>query len=258
MRFDVLINFIVPLTFLAIWALTAILNRDAQPLPPRTGRPPGPGGMQPGGRLPGQVEPLRPGGGLSNRPAALPGSGERAAAWNGLGSPPAPPPAPRPRPRVNTLEEAIVYLENEQGAQASNRPAMGQPGTAGGRPLRGSSRRGGRSRTGVSGPNLQGRAEPETRRALTDQVSQALAKQKSKPLELSPLSAPMAALSSPLSRPSTISQTSLFVTPDSTVTPPLGAAEIQKMLATPTKLREVFMLIEILRPPVALRHQRRQ
>ena len=49
MRFEVLIQFIVPLTFLAIWALTSILNRDAQPLPPRPGRPPGPGGMRPPG-----------------------------------------------------------------------------------------------------------------------------------------------------------------------------------------------------------------
>ena len=43
MRFEILIQFIVPLTFLAIWALTSLLNRDAQPLPPRPGRPPGPG-----------------------------------------------------------------------------------------------------------------------------------------------------------------------------------------------------------------------
>lgn len=259
MRFEVLIQFIVPLTFLAIWALTSILNRDAQPLPPRPGRPPGPGGVQPGRRLPGQVDPLRPSGGLPNRPAAMPGASERPAAWTGLGAPPAAPPGPRPRPRVNTLEEAIVYLENEQAAQAPSRPAMGQPGSAGARPLRGSpSRRGGRPRTGVTSSALQAKTEPETRRALTDQVNQALAKERSKPLEISPLSAPMTSLASSMSRIPTTTQIAQFAKPAPAATPALSATEIQKMLAAPTKLREIYMLTEILRPPVALRHQGRQ
>ena len=72
MRFEILIQFIVPLTFLAIWALTSILNRDAQPLPPRPGRPPGPAGVRPPGRVGGQVEPLNPGGGIPGRAAVPP------------------------------------------------------------------------------------------------------------------------------------------------------------------------------------------
>jgi len=48
-----LFQFIVPLTFLAIWALTSLLNRDAQPLPPRPMRPPAPPGPRPqGGAMP--------------------------------------------------------------------------------------------------------------------------------------------------------------------------------------------------------------
>ena len=43
MRLEFLLQFIVPLTFLAIWALTSLLNRDAQPLPPRPGAGRGPG-----------------------------------------------------------------------------------------------------------------------------------------------------------------------------------------------------------------------
>src|SRR5690348_13520704 len=43
MRLEFLLQFIVPLTFLAIWALTSLLNRDAQPLPPRPGSGRGPG-----------------------------------------------------------------------------------------------------------------------------------------------------------------------------------------------------------------------
>src|SRR5436190_34588 len=35
MRPENLFQFIVPLTFLAIWALTSLFNREAQPLPPK-------------------------------------------------------------------------------------------------------------------------------------------------------------------------------------------------------------------------------
>jgi len=44
MRIEQLSHFIVPLAFAAIWALTSLFNREAQPLPPRAGgvRPPGP------------------------------------------------------------------------------------------------------------------------------------------------------------------------------------------------------------------------
>ena len=50
MRLEFLLQFIVPLTFLAIWALTSLLNRDAQPLPPRpgAGRFRGPGRVRAG------------------------------------------------------------------------------------------------------------------------------------------------------------------------------------------------------------------
>ena len=40
--FESLFQFLVPLAFLAIWALTSLFNRDAQPLPPRQMRPPQP------------------------------------------------------------------------------------------------------------------------------------------------------------------------------------------------------------------------
>src|SRR3954454_72497 len=47
MRFENIFQFIVPLTFFAIWALTSLFNRETQPLPPRTGRPLGPNGPRP-------------------------------------------------------------------------------------------------------------------------------------------------------------------------------------------------------------------
>src|SRR5215218_4528389 len=74
-------QFIVPLTFLAIWALTSLLNRDAQPLPPRNVRPPGPPGPRPGGTMPS----LRPG-----ERRAEPGPRDQPARWS--------PPANQTRP----------------------------------------------------------------------------------------------------------------------------------------------------------------
>src|SRR5271165_6299281 len=107
MRFEVLIQFIVPLTFLAIWALTSILNRDAQPLPPRPTRLPGPGGVRPPvGRIPGQADSLKPGGGMPGRPAASPAASDRPTVWTNMGAPPASPSVPRPRPRLGSLEDA--------------------------------------------------------------------------------------------------------------------------------------------------------
>ena len=39
MKLEILFQFVVPLMFLAIWALTSLLNRDTQPLPQRPTRP---------------------------------------------------------------------------------------------------------------------------------------------------------------------------------------------------------------------------
>ncbi|MCA1686614.1 MAG: hypothetical protein LC745_11705, partial [Planctomycetia bacterium] len=41
-----LYQYIVPLAFIAIWALTSLFNRESQPLPPRTARPPVPNGLR--------------------------------------------------------------------------------------------------------------------------------------------------------------------------------------------------------------------
>ena len=51
MRIDNLLPVLVPLMFIALWAITSIFNRDAQPLPTRTARPPGPG-FDPRGQRP--------------------------------------------------------------------------------------------------------------------------------------------------------------------------------------------------------------
>ena len=259
MRFEILIQFIVPLTFLAIWALTSILNRDAQPLPPRPGRPPGPGGVRPPGR-PAQ-------GRLNRAPPAAECPAVRLPPLLGivrrpgpdLGSPPGSASPPRPRPRLGSLDEAIVYIENDPAARTASRPASALTGStaSGSRPARGGpTRRGGRSRTGVAGPAAQGKTEPDTPRALSDQVNQSLARQRSKPLEISPLGTPMSSLSSPLSHASVTPQFAQLQETGTAAPPPLTGVEVHKLLASPARLREVFMLTEILRPPLALRRHR--
>jgi hypothetical protein len=256
MRFEVLIQFIVPLTFLAIWALTSILNRDAQPLPPRPTRPSGPGGMRPVVRTPAQPDMVRPGG-LPLRPAPSPLAGERPADWSGLGARPAPLSPPRPRPRLGNLDDAIVYIENGPVTRTPSRSLSGSAGSGGtaSRPARSTSaRRGSRGRSGA-GSAPAGRSEPETPRALTDQITQALAQRRSKPLEISPLSAPLSSLTRPLSGASTPSQSEPAPITTLTSLPPLSGA-VQKLLASPSRLREVFILTEILRPPLALRKGR--
>src|SRR5262249_37789374 len=138
MRLEILIQFIVPLTFLAIWALTSILNRDAQPLPPRPGRPVGPGGQRPPNRLPGQLDP-RPAQPLPEPlPAAFSAFGERPAGLTGSAVAPASQMAPvaRPRPRqLPNMDDAIVYIENDPAgrtprAASATRPPGGVPSSA--------------------------------------------------------------------------------------------------------------------------------
>lgn len=271
MRFGDLFQFIVPLTFLAIWALTSILNRDAQPLPPRPRRPGGggPGGMRPPARVPEQGGPLKTAAGPPARPAPplVGGGGERPPAWSTPGMQAAPSLGPRQGPRLSNLEEAIVYIENETQARGPGRPSAGTRGTErgmgsgsglpGSRGQRGTaSRRGARARSGELVPARQGRGDSEPRRALSDQINQALTSQRGKPLEITPLAAPMAGLTGSLSRPSTPVQVSLPLSAVPFTGQQLTAAEIQRMTDSPGRLREAFLLSEILQAPVALRPRR--
>ena len=261
MRFEILIQFIVPLTFLAIWALTSLLNRDAQPLPPRPGRPPGPGGGRPMNRAPGQSTPRIAGPGLAaprQAQAAVPRP-ERAADRFDLNTLQPPRERAPQRPSIGGLDDAIVYIENDpsRGAMrtSATQPQQGAaPSPSGSRPTRsGPQRRGNRSRTAATGPPSQARTAPETHRALSDQVNQSLAKQRTKPLELTPLNLPLGSLFVPLSQSPDATQVGDWQS--NMVQPTLTGVEIRKMLASPSKLREIALLSEILQPPVTLRRR---
>lgn len=265
MRLEILIQFIVPLTFLAIWALTSLLNRDSQPLPPRPGRPQGgPGGTRPApaSRGPGRPE-LRPP--TTPLPPRSPASGSPSV-QEGLAARSRPGAIPSPRDRQRTRQtqdigDAIVYIEDGVGARGGSRGGLGlTPDTipAGSRASRSSpSRRGQRGRSvGNQAPATQGPGEPDSPRALSEIVSQSLALRKAKPLELTPLSAPIVGLSRSLSEASATAELPRRTDPEGI--PTLRGEEIRGLLASTGKIREVVLLNEVLLPPLALRgHPRR-
>jgi hypothetical protein len=97
--------------------------------------------------------------------------------------------------------------------------------------------------------------EAERPRALSNLVAQSLAQKKARPLEIAPLSAPIAPLTSfPLTQQSSpgVSEATRTHQP-----PALTSGDLRAMLATSSKLREIALLTELLQPPVALRRPRR-
>ena len=129
MRIEILIQFIVPLMFLAIWALTSLLNRDAQPLPPRPGRPPGAGGPRPLTSMPGQTEPRSPGPGTPVQTPASSPLADPQTMWPGATSAPTARERAIQRPPLKNLDDAIVYIENDPTTRGTTRPAS-SPGPA--------------------------------------------------------------------------------------------------------------------------------
>jgi hypothetical protein len=82
-------------------------------------------------------------------------------------------------------------------------------------------------------------------------VTQSLALQKTKPLEITPLNAPLTGLSSTLSQATAIPDITRIHSGDSR--PTLTGGDIRKMLGSPGKMREIAILSELLQPPLALR-----
>ncbi len=238
MRLDSLFPFIVPLTFLAIWALTSLLNRDAQPLPPRPSRP-GPGG---GG------SPPRP----MNRPTEARPSPSRD--WGGPPTRPRPLEKPRPVPlsglgRGARGDEGILVLGDADeprraGGRSEPSPARQAPRAA--KPARNTKGKPAAGTRPAVPPN-------EAPRALSSLVNQSMAEAKTRPLEITPLSSPLTPLLIPLSRASS------SLAAEKAAERPKGVPmeQIRSALSAPDRLRELALLTEILQPPLALRHTRR-
>ncbi len=203
-KWDPLIRAIVPLTFVAIWALTALFNRESKGFP---------------ARQPGSTPPMGP------RP------GEPSMRW----APPASSQSGVVR-RVPIGDNDILIIQNDPARPV--RPGQGRPtqGTSGRRS----------SKTKPTPPPAK-KVDAISARPKLGGVSQNVNQQLARPIDLTPLTtiAPMAtATGSDLANaPSAPSKTSAVVT----------ASTLTRLMADPFRLREAFIVNELLQPPLALR-----
>jgi len=225
MHIDNLFQFIVPLTFLAIWALTSLFNREAQPLPPRVGRPQPPNG---------------PGKGVASatvRSEAL--NRDPSLRWS------SPPAGDRPvsrRPAGRPDEEILIIEETRRPSAASaTRSSAG-----------GATRRGARTRTAPAGTPK--RSEVISPRPLTGALGSTIPipQQMTRQLELNPLAMPHSPLlaSAPSNITSTVSEPTRMPSRPVPITD-----DFRLLLNNPAKLREGIIVSEILQPPLALRRR---
>lgn len=273
---ELLIQFIVPLTFLAIWALTSILNRDGQPLPQRPRRP-GDRPLDPAAEARRQREraraeregepweaddaspslaPSRPD--PRRSVATTPGRSGGSSKPNGGRPRPAPPqsvPSGFDGAGVYVNRDEVVFLDPGTGRRLLSAPIEAEPSAEPRNPAAAPprQRKAGRARREQRDGARQAPLEPETRRALSDQVGQAMGMRRNQPLEIKPLAPKLEALSVSLSKPVTLGDDHL---PAAAPRPAIDARSIQEMFAEARKLREVAVLSEILQPPVSLRRRR--
>jgi hypothetical protein len=247
--FDNLFQIVVPLTFLAIWALTSLLNREAQPLPPRLGRPqppvgPGPGpGPGPGGFGPGSAA-------VATSVSRLEGLNRDAMGRRG---PAIMAPAPRPGGRG---DDEILIIEETRRPGRSAPLAMANPATRTGTPGGSGTRRASRSRP--SPPAAAKRSEPAGSRSLSGALAapMPLVQPMSRTINLSPLSMPHSPLLG--ADPRTIASTVAEAVRPSAYAPSAQAGTgfpTVLGLGSAARLRESIVLNEILQRPLALRRR---
>jgi hypothetical protein len=243
-----MIQILISLAILALWALTSLLSRDSQPLPPRTTRARGPDGPRPAPSF-ARNEP-----GPANLSRA---TGDRASGVltdSRLGARPldsnqATSRAPK---RVLTLNDDVRILDSDLRAARGNasQPAASSAGAA--RGARKEPRRSARGRSTTS-PSPGKPVEASRQRALTSQVNQSMALAMGRPFEGTQLEAPLAALSSSLTplgyRSAAIEQDPEALAPGRG----MDVEAVRAMLASPKRLREVAFLSELLKPPPGLR-----
>ncbi|WP_435019049.1 hypothetical protein TA3x_001043 [Tundrisphaera sp. TA3] len=192
-----LIQYLVPFSFLAIWAITSLLNRETKPTPAR--RP-----------MPERSRPNRP--------------GEPTLRWG------APPGESAPGRMTLGREDDIVILSSETAT-----PPRRRQGQSGG------TRRTARVKPSASGPR---KLEGTSTTPLVSGVNQNVNQQLATAVDIQPLAMDDRSLTSVASRP----------TPPSSMAPGLvSASKLAAMMADPARLREAFLMSEMLRPPVALR-----
>jgi hypothetical protein len=241
---------LVSLAILTLWALTSLLSREAQPLPPRTTRGLGPDGPRPAPAFAGGDHL----GGNSGRPAGARAASGMTDSRFPSRSPESTLSARSAAQRTTRSSDEIRILDSDP---RSSRPTAGGSGTsaaAAARTARNPTRRGSRVRPATSASNAKS-IEPSRQRALTNQVNLSMAEAMGRPYEGIQLAAPLTSLSSSLSSGGKVSSEH-----DKRALPPgpgMDVDAIRVMLASPSRLREIAFLSELLKPPLALRPRSR-
>ncbi len=246
--FESLFQFLVPLAFLAIWALTSLFNRDAQPLPPRTVRPPLPPPPlpQPGPNAGGTRAPFAVSAPQIARPAQSAARPQPTArAWADLKAQAAAPPAPKASRRAGELDsdEDMLWLTS----RSTPTPAAARPQTqpASKKPTRIAPK----SRA-AQAPAKSGRAKGKL---LTGTDGASMTESMAKSYDATPLKAPSTPLQS-------VSEGSVSAVRSGVVGLTDAAAtrlpDLRGMRGSPGLLRDAFVLSIVFGPPAAL-HRRR-
>jgi hypothetical protein len=159
---------------------------------------------------------------------------------------------------ARAVDDGIVIIESE--TRAAQGMTFSPSAAAGARATRGagaSARRASSRARSVPAPPAKA-VEPERPKALTGLTGQSLGQRRGKGLEITPLSTPIAPISSaPLTTASLTPAPEVVRSAAQPDVPSLSADELRAMLASPKRLREVALLGELLQPPVSLRGPRR-
>jgi len=221
MDLEDLIKAVVPLSFLAIWALTSVFNREAKPLPPMANRPPVPYPPRPS---------VPPGGARPPEPKPVPANREPTLRWSQPGQPAAPAQG-RSAPNPGGADD-ILIIRNEPV-----RPPLVQPT----RPNVAQPRRGRSKSAAAPKPADQTTVRP-TLGAFDTDVSQHLART----IELPPLEQ---ISSSGVNAAGRIPER---------IVPQVSLADLKRSLRDPARVREAFILNEVIQPPLSHRRNPRQ
>ena len=236
MRIEQLYQFIVPLMFLAIWAITSLFSKEAQPLPPRTSRPPGPGG--PNGP--------RPGAG-TGQSGMQPWRAESFAREN-------PPPRPNPganpsRPSIRPLNsnDGIVILEPDPVPRRPQNASPQRPQADPRRPVA-------KDRRKPSVPNRPAEPIPPPQRTLGGSLASSMTSTMEPSQALTKLS--LGAHDSPLvGTTNDLTQASAAAVSRPVDRAGPSAHTLRNLLQSPERLQEMMILKEVLGPPVSLRRR---
>jgi hypothetical protein len=236
-----MIQILISLGILALWALTSLLSRETQPLPPRPGRPRPAEGPRPSPSFArNDLAAANPARASSDR---LSDRGAAAAL------------SPRSQSALGTLgNDDIRILESDpRFARSLSSSSVSVSSSAPpARTSRSPSRRGSCVRSAPSPTSTAAQARP---RQLSSQINQSMARAANRPLEITPLDLPLASLASsliPLGARASFEPASFHE-----VGPSLNGKSVRAMFGSPEKLREITILTEVLKPPVALRQGRR-